>query len=118
MKVIVFDTSFLLTAIKFKIDIFNELRRICDFKFRLAIIDKTLDELKNKKEEKLILNLIKNINIIKTKKNKNVDNLILNLDKDYIIATQDKELKDKLKEQKKGIITIRQKKYLIKENVL
>ncbi len=118
MKKIILDTNFLLTALKFKVDIFSEINRICDFNYKIFVLDKNLDELKNikVKESKLALALIlsKNLNIIKTKKDKNVDNLILDLaNNDYIVATQDKLLKQKLKQKNIKIITLRQKKYLI-----
>lgn len=112
---IILDTDFLLNSLKYKIDILSEFSRILDEKFKVNILDKTLDELKGKKLERLAKNFIesKNINIIKTDKLKNVDNLILDLaDKNIAIATQDKGLKRKLKEKNIQTITIRQKKYL------
>ena len=114
MYKIILDTDFLLTSLKFKVDLISEIERILDFKYKIFVIDKTLDELKNKKLEKLALELIKRFNIIETKKDKIVDDLILELkDDNIIVATQDKELKKKLKREKIPIITIRQKKYLI-----
>lgn len=111
MKRIILDTCFILSCINFKIDFFSELKRICSFPFKIYILDKTLKELKNKKQEKLALILIKTVNIIKTKEKKPVDELLLN-QKNAIIATQDKALKEKLKKAKIPIITIRQRKYL------
>ena len=108
---IILDTSFLITAVKFKVDIFEKLKEICDFPYKLYILDKTLDELKGKKQERLINQLIKDkVGIITTKEGK-VDDLLVE-QKDAIIATQDKLLKERLKNQKTIIITIRQKKYL------
>lgn len=113
---IVLDTDFLLSSIEFKVDIFTELKRICNFPYQIAILDKTLEELENKKNSKLALSLIKskNLNIITTKRDKIVDDLLLE-QKNIIVATQDKELKEKLKKRKLPVITIRQKKYLIME---
>ena len=48
---IILDTSFILTAIKFRIDIFLELERICIFNHKISVIDKTLHELKNNSRE-------------------------------------------------------------------
>ena len=110
---IVLDTNFLLIPVKFKVDIFKELERICDFKYKLHIIDKTIDELKGKKGEKLALDLIKhnNIHIIKTSNDKIADDLITDLDiENKVVATQDKELKGR----NKNIITLKQKTHLIK----
>jgi len=117
MKIIL-DTSFILTGLKFRIDIFSELEKVCDFPYKLYVIDKTLDELKNKPASKLALDLIKakSIEIIKTKKDRNVDRLMLEIvDKEYLVATQDRELKKKIKNKGIKVITIRQRKYLLLE---
>ena len=114
LQKIILDTSFLLTALKFKIDIFSELNRIIDFEYEIYILDKTLDELKGKKLGKIAEEIIKqkNIKIIKTNEGK-VDDLLL--EEEGIIATQDRELKKLLKAKDKKIITIRQKRFLILE---
>ncbi len=122
MKKILLDTNVLLIPYQFNIDIFSEINRICQFKYKLYVLDKIIDELKsiqkdkrqklkNKNAAKLALQLIKakKINIIKTKKDKPVDDLIAAL-KGYIIATQDINLKKRLKTK---IITLRAKKKLI-----
>ncbi|MDD5254266.1 MAG: hypothetical protein PHG05_04175 [Candidatus Nanoarchaeia archaeon] len=113
---IIIDTNFLITPLKYKCDIFSEIPKLIDRKYTLNVLDKTLDELKNKKGEKLALDLIKakKINIIKTEKNKNVDNLLLDLaDKEkFIVCTSDRLLKQKLKEKDIKTITLRQKRYL------
>ena len=114
MKIIL-DTDFILTSLKYKVDIISELNRILDEKYAINIIDKTLDELKGKKLEKLALTFLKtnNINLIKTNKLKTVDNHILDIiNKNTAVATQDKDLKRELKNKDIRIITIRQKKYL------
>ena len=119
MFIIVLDTNIILDSIKFKVDLFTEIDKICDFPYKIAIIDKTLEELENKRNSRLALELIKkkDINIIKTDEGY-VDNILLRLDNNHIIATNDKELKTKLKKLHKKIITLRQKKYFMLENVL
>lgn len=125
MKKIILDTNFLLIPFQFKVDIFDELQRVCDFNYSLYIIDKTIDELNNvtntaKKASdrlaaKLALSLIKakDINIIYTAKDKSVDDLILGYVKgDEIVATQDKLLKERLTAKDIKLIVLRQKKYL------
>lgn len=113
---IVLDTDFLLSSIEFKVDIFTELKRICNFPYQIAVLDKTLEELENKKNSKLALNLIEKnkVKAITTKKDKIVDDLLLEQN-NIIVATQDKALKEKLKKRRLPIITIRQKKYLVME---
>lgn len=117
VKKIILDTDFLLIGLKHHVDIFNELIRICDFGFDIFVVDKTFDELKGKKMEKLAVDFISNkLNVIYTAKNndkKTVDEIILELPfDDIVVCTQDKDLKEKLKKRKIPIITIRQKKYL------
>lgn len=113
MKIIL-DTNFLMAISQFKIDIFNELKK---FPYKVYIIDKTIKELKilNNTHSKIALKLIKDIPIIKTKPGK-TDNILIELSKDNIIATQDKELKKRLKAP---YLVIRQKKYLklINQNI-
>ena len=122
MKKILLDTNFLLIPAKFKVDIFSEIDRLCNFGYKLFIVDKTIGELNNivdkqkgkeKAAAKLALLLIKNkkVEIIKTEEGK-VDDIILGLN-GYIVATQDKELKRRLKKKDLETITLRQKRYLI-----
>lgn len=123
-KKVILDTNFLLIPRQFKVDIFSELDRICQFAHTLFIIDKTVQELeailrkqhgKDKEAAKLALALIKakNINTLPSA-NDNVDDAIVTMaDNDTLVATQDAILKRRLKSKAGGIITLRQKKYLI-----
>ncbi|MEK6937228.1 MAG: hypothetical protein AABW58_04110 [Nanoarchaeota archaeon] len=120
MYTVILDTDFILHSIAEKVDFFNEIKRISDFTYKICIFDKTFEELKNKKNEKLALSLLKNkVKIIKTNSNEKVDNLILSLNKkNIIICTSDKELKEKLKKRNIPVIHLRKRKYLVIENVL
>ena len=124
MKVII-DTNFLLIPAQFKVDIFTEIDRICNFDYKLYIIDKTIDELHNiiekqkgrdKDAAKLALSLInhKDLNIIHTNSSKDiVDDLIVKeaQKEQLIVATNDKELKQKLA-NKARMIVLKSRKYL------
>ena len=125
MKKILLDTNFLLAVYQFKVDIFTELDRVCNFDFKLFVLDKTIEELKkiveeqkgkNKEAAKIALKLIaiKKINIIKTKSNIKTDDVIRDVaaKDNYIVATQDKDLKRKLINQGASVIVLRQKKVL------
>lgn len=116
MKVIL-DTDFILTSLKYRVDILEQLRKALNINYKVYILDQTINELKGKSLEKLALKFVQELEIIKTKQDKQVDELLLE-QKNCIVATQDKELKEKLKKAKIPIITIRQKKYLILQNVL
>lgn len=115
MRKILLDTNILLT--KYRIDVFSEISRICDFNYKICILDKTLDELSNKRGGALAIDILKakDVLIIKTENKKSVDDNIFELaknDKDIIVATQDMELKRRLKKNDIKIITVRQNRYL------
>ncbi len=125
MKTIILDTNFLMMPASLGVDIFSEIDRICDFSYELCVVDKTLSELENIREEqpgkhkmaaKLGLRLIKAkaLKIITTPQDKSVDQLIINMvnSRDYIVATNDGGLKRRLKAKKIPLILLRQKKYL------
>jgi len=111
---IVLDTNFLVSCLKFKIDFLSELEGE-----QLYIVDKTKTELKklingkNAKDSqraKIILAIIKKNKIkeLKSKEKETVDDTLARL-KDYMIATQDRELKKRIKGKK---LIIRAKKKL------
>ena len=124
MKKIIIDTNFLMVPYKFKVDIFSEFERICNFNYKLFIFEQSINELKNiikknfgkdKISAKFALKLIKlkNISTIKSEQ-RDVDSLILNnLTKDTIIATQDRDLKKELLKKGSSVVIMRQKKYLV-----
>ncbi len=119
MYTIVLDTNIILDALKFKVDLIEELKRICYFKYEIKILDKTLKEIENKPNSKLALKWLKEKSIkLINAENGYVDELLLKLPKNYIIATNDKALKTQLKSKNHPIITLRQKKYLMIQNVL
>ena len=45
MKKIILDTNFLLIPSQFNVDIFTEIDRICLFKYKLCVLDETINEL-------------------------------------------------------------------------
>jgi len=119
MKKIILDTNFLLIPHNFKVDIFSEISRIIDDSYELFIIDKTIDELrkivstgkgKDKKAAEIGLELIEKKGIKRIISESYVDKAIISIaGSDYIVATQDADLKRKLKCRK---IVLRQKNHL------
>lgn len=117
MKTIIIDTNFLIECALHKIDIQKELTRILDYSHEITILDRTMDELEkialNKTKEGLAAKLAKTI--LLTKKitviptiGGHTDKRLLELaDENHIIATMDKELKQKIKAKKQPVIIIR-----------
>jgi len=124
MRRIMLDTNFLLIPAQFKVDIFSEMHRICDFSYELLVLDKTLDELKgivekqkgrHKKAAKLALALLnaKKVKILRTAQEGSVDDILKKTaSKEDIVATQDRELRRALRKKGISLIALRQKKYL------
>ncbi|MBI2557803.1 hypothetical protein HYW20_00630 [Candidatus Woesearchaeota archaeon] len=123
MKKIIIDTNFLMIPYKYRVDIFSEFNRICDFNYKLIVFERTIHELRRiiekqagreKKAAQFALKLIglKGVSMLKSG-NTDVDSLILeNLNDDTIIATQDAALKRELLKKGTSVIILRQKKYL------
>ena len=122
MNHILLDTNILMAVVQFKIDIFSELSRICDFSYDISILNRTIGELKiiksqqkgkNRLAASIAIHIVEKqgIHIIKTMSEEPVDDLIASFSKQgYIIATQDMGLKKKLM---KPYITMRKKEYLM-----
>ena len=119
MKKVILDTNFILTCIRQKIDFFEEINLMG---LQILIPEQVLTEIKRiseskkklrfREEARLSLKLLGKSKFTKVDlKSKNTDNGILKYSKehDIIVATLDKELKQKVKGQK---FVIRGKKKL------
>lgn len=133
MKIIILDTNFLLIPAQFKVDIFSEIERICNFKYELAVIDKTLEELqdiatgsrgKDSRAAKVAIKMIQDMTeknkmkILETSKDYSkhyADRIIIETaekNQDVLVATQDRELKRILKDKNTQLIVMKNKSYL------
>jgi len=120
MRKIILDTNALMAIAEFKIDIFSELERVCDFTYDLYILEGTIKELRKIMEEqrqkfkraaKLALAIVKAKGIKKIASSKYVDDELVELSKKGdLVLTQDIELKKRLT---KPYFTIRQKKRVV-----
>ena len=121
MKFIVLDTNFLIYVAKCKLDLEEELDRICEFTYKIVLPHQVIDELneltstgkgKDKEAAALALQISKDFEIKKVTA-KSADDAVLALSVGNVIATMDKELRKRFKNAKKGkILSIRQRKHL------
>jgi hypothetical protein len=123
-KTVILDTNFLLIPCQFRVDIFSEIARICNFSVKIAVLDRTVDELerirktqkgRNRLAASFALALLKkkDLKIIRTNSKKPVDDLIADYAKrGAIIATQDAELRKIIKKNRGKIIFLRNKRFL------
>ncbi len=124
---VILDTNFLLVPGELGIDIFSEIERLLDERHKLIVFENTLEELEtlihrsNSKESinaKLgfVMAKQKNLKTIKGFSG-HVDDIIVEYTKSnpskFIVATQDKKLKSRLKRNNVRVIGVRQKKYLV-----
>jgi len=117
------DTNFFLIPGKFKVDVFSELSEFG--KPELFTLDLVVKELRKLGEDKgrdagyarLGLELLKEHNVtILDSKGRNTDSEIARfaLEREYVVCTQDREIKKHLKDKGLSVITLRQEKYLSK----
>lgn len=124
MLKIILDTNFLLVPAKFKVDVFEEMERVVDQKFKLVVPESIREELERLAEGKsedaraartgLKLLERENVEFVKTK-NKADEAIIELVDENTIVATMDKDLKKRLKNKGIGIIYLRGKSHLSME---
>lgn len=120
---IILDTNFLLIPSYFGIDILSEVPKI--YPGELCVLEDSLEELSKlvsrlKGSEKTAAEFAKKLveqtplRIIKSANEGSTDTKILKYSKEHgcLVATQDKELKRRLRKEGIPVIILRQKKYL------
>ena len=117
---IALDTSILLDAIEFKVDVFTEIKnKIGAVEFIIpAQVMKELEEISERNEKmKRQIMLIKeimeknNATIVEVEA-KNADSALEKLSQTAIVATNDKELRKRIKNLNNKIIFLRKQKYI------
>ena len=119
-KKIIVDTNAWLGIAEFKIDLFSELERMCDFRYTICVLEGTLKELdkviaeqrlKFRQVAKLAKQLIAVKNVLVLEGSGYVDDVLVKHSKERdLVLTQDIELKKRLQ---RPYLTIRQKKTII-----
>lgn len=126
---VILDTNFLMIPGEKGVDIFSEIENIVNEPHEICVIDKSVEELQKivektgKKKEgfnaKLAIILLKqkNLKILSSSSEEYADIAILRHAEKHpdsvIVATQDKNLRDKLKNISARVIMLRQEKYLV-----
>lgn len=120
MKKIFLDTNALMAIEEFKLDIFLELFKCCNFPFKPVVLQGTLDELKKigqeqrgkyKQAAKLALGIVKAKKVQVLESKGDVDDVLVEKsEQGNLVLTQDIILKRRLT---KPYLTIRQKKKIV-----
>ena len=111
------DTNFLVIPGLFRIDVFRELEKFGKPElYTLDLVVKELETIRSK-HSKLGLELLKKHKVrVLSSELSNADKEIIRIAPEgFVVCTQDKGLIEKLKKKGAKVITLRQKKYLIKK---
>jgi len=114
---IILDTNFLTAPFQLdSIDVFQEIERIFPQSDIYTIEDAVLEakSIEDGRYGKLVEKLIdkKHIEVLETEGEGSVDDLLVQISQEYVIATNDKELKERLLEVDAEVIHIRNESYL------
>lgn len=115
-KKILLDTNFLTAPFQFSFSLFDELERIYPYA-EICTIEDAVQEAKSIQQgqyKELVPQLIKkeDIEVFQTEGEGEVDDLLVEISDEFIIATNDKELKERILEKGRPVIIIRQKNHL------
>lgn len=126
MKRVIIDTNVLLAPSKFKVDIFEEIRKTVHEHVELCIMQGTLGELRkitkspkasapDKFHAKIALQMIEKFKITIIESTLSyVDRAILEAaDADTIVLTADTELKNRLVERKIPVLSLKKGKFMV-----
>ncbi|MEM3955830.1 MAG: hypothetical protein QW424_03650 [Candidatus Bathyarchaeia archaeon] len=124
MRRVILDTNFLLLPFQFKIDILSEIEALIG-RFEPIVLSTTVDELKKLSNSRSVkiskmassaLELIKRFRVLEVnvRPGERHDEVLLRIAKEnnYIVATNDRELRKKLRETGITTIFLRQRSYL------
>jgi len=120
MKDIILDTNFLAAPFQMNLGIFQEFEERypgCNF----YTLDRVMEEAKSIEEGKyggLIEQLVEKeeIQVLETKGNGFVDDLLVELSDEFLIATNDKELKGRITDHGRPVAYIRNRSHVKVEN--
>ncbi|MHA1298100.1 MAG: type II toxin-antitoxin system VapC family toxin [Candidatus Helarchaeota archaeon] len=129
---IILDTNFFFVPFDFNVNIFREFDRIIQTSYEVVTFPAIIDELKNlekkrssikwKKRIQLAMKIVEKCKVIKKipDTEEKIDVFILRIAKEnnWIVATNDKELKKKLRQNRINVIYLRQKSHLVLEGSL
>lgn len=111
MKKILLDTNFLTAPFQLDFDIFDELNRLYG-RYEVYTLDDAVQEAKSiekGKYGKLVEKLLetKEITVMETTGEGEVDDLILDISRNHTVATNDKELRERLVEDGREVVIVR-----------
>lgn len=119
-KKIILDTNFLVAPFQLSLNLFEQLDELYPHA-EIYTLDDAVQEAKSiegGKYRQLVEKLLEtqDIEVLETEGEGEVDDLLVELSRDYVIATNDRELRERLDEKNAETVIIRSKKKLEKRN--
>lgn len=114
MIYVIFDTSFLINAVKAKVDFMKDIRMELG-KFTPVLTSPVIRELNNlnKMEARVALELLKDCELFEAKGHADTSVIVAAKEKGGYIASTDKEVRQRARAREIKLITLREGKYLI-----
>lgn len=113
---ILLDTNFLVAPFELSISIFEELDRMYPVNEAYTLDDAVQEakSIEGGKYGELVEKLIEvqDIKVLETEGEGSVDDLLVDISDEFIVATNDKELKDRLVDEGKEVVFIRSRSHL------
>jgi rRNA-processing protein FCF1 len=123
---VIMDTNFLTVPAQFGVDVFSEAERVLERGLEFVLLDSVLDEIKSKLERasrtearmfRVALDLVERCTIVSvedTAKRSPVDDQLLDYTKSVkgVLATNDRELRERANSQGIPVLLLRGKKHL------
>lgn len=119
MRKILLDANFLIVPFQFNVDVFEEFDRIIGEFYELYSLNRTYNEalsVEDGRYREMVQRLVEEadpeIAIIDTEAEEDVDDVLVSKAGEFIVATNDSELKQRLRKQGLPHIYLRQKTHL------
>ena len=123
---VILDTNFLTVPTQFGVDVFSEAERVLERSLDFILLDSVVEEIKSNLEEasrtevgmfRVALDLVERCTVVRVaevKKSSPVDDQLLEYTKSVkgVLATNDRELREKARSQGIPVLLLRGKKYL------
>ncbi len=119
MRKILLDANFLILPFQFNVDMFGEFDRLIGERYETYTLNRTYNEALNVEDGKyrnMVKRLVEEsdpeIGILQVMSDRDVDDVLVELAGDYIVCTNDRELKRRLRSNELPHIYLRQKNHL------
>lgn len=115
-KKILLDTNFMVAPFQLSVDIFEEIERIYPFAQVYTIHDavqeaKSIEEGRYGKLVEKLLD-VEDVDILETDGDGEVDDLLVDISDDFIVATNDRELKQRILDRGRPVMIIRSESHV------